>query len=113
MSPIALVAAKKASVPVCFHLDHGAGITEVTRALRYGTSGIMIDKSALELDENIKETKKIVDICNAVDIAVEGELGHVGSVNDSEMQEFTKASEAVQFVDETGVTAFPDWRLTG
>lgn len=105
VSPIALAAAKKASVPVCFHLDHGAGITEVTRALRYGTSGIMIDKSALELDENIKETKKIVDICNAVDVAVEGELGHVGSVNDSEMQEFTKAGEAVKFVDETGVTA--------
>ena len=105
VSPIVLAAAKKASVPVCFHLDHGAGITEVTRALRYGASGIMIDKSALGIDENIAETKKIVDMCSAVDVAVEGELGHVGSVNDSEMQEFTKVDEAVRFVDETCVSA--------
>ena len=105
VSPIILAAAKRASVPVCFHLDHGAGITEVTRALRYGASGIMIDKSALPLEENITETKKIVDICSAVDVAVEGELGHVGSVNDSEMQEFTKVDEAKAFVEATGVSA--------
>ena len=105
VSPIVLAAAKKASVPVCFHLDHGAGLTEATRALRYGASGIMIDKSSLALDENIAETKKIVDMCGAVGVAVEGELGHVGSVNDSEMQEFTKVDEAKEFVEKTGVTA--------
>ena len=105
MSPIVLAAAKKASVPVCFHLDHGAGLSEATRALRYGASGIMIDKSALPLDENITETKKIVDMCNAVGVAVEGESGHVGSVNDSEMQEFTKVDEAKEFVEKTGITA--------
>lgn len=105
VSPIILAAAKQASVPVCFHLDHGAGLSEVTRALRYGASGIMIDKSALTFEENIDETKKIVDMCGSVGVAVEGELGHVGSVNDSEMQEFTKVDEAERFVDETGVTA--------
>ena len=105
VSPIVLAAAKQASVPVCFHLDHGAGLSEVTRALRYGASGIMIDKSALTFEENIDETKKIVDMCGSVGVAVEGELGHVGSVNDSEMQEFTKVDEAERFVDETGVTA--------
>lgn len=105
VSPIILAAAKQASVPVCFHLDHGAGLSEVTRALRYGASGIMIDKSALTFEENIDETKKIVDMCDSVGVAVEGELGHVGSVNDSEMQEFTKVDEAERFVDETGVTA--------
>lgn len=105
VSPIVLAAAKRASVPVCFHLDHGAGLTEATRALRYGASGIMIDKSSLPLDENIAETKKIVDMCGAVGVAVEGELGHVGSVNDSEMQEFTKVDEAKEFVEKTGVTA--------
>ena len=105
VSPIILAATKQASVPVCFHLDHGAGLSEVTRALRYGASGIMIDKSALTFEENIDETKKIVDMCGSVGVAVEGELGHVGSVNDSEMQEFTKVDEAERFVDETGVTA--------
>ena len=32
VAPIVLAAAKKANVPICFHLDHGAGTTEVTRA---------------------------------------------------------------------------------
>lgn len=105
ISPVILAVAKKASVPICFHLDHGAGATEVTRALRYGASGIMIDKSMLPLEQNIAETKKIVDMCAAVDVSVEGELGHIGSVNDSEMSEFTDVSEAVEYVERTGVAA--------
>ncbi len=105
VAPIALAAAKKASVPVCFHLDHGAGQTEVVRALRYGATGIMVDKSALSLNENIEETKKIVDTCTSVGIAVEGELGHIGSVNDSEMQSFTDVDEAKEYVEKTGVSA--------
>lgn len=105
VSPIVLAAAKKASVPICFHLDHGAGIPEVTKALRYGASGIMIDKSALELSENIKETKEVVDMCAAVDVPVEGELGHVGSVNDSSMSDYTNVDEAKEFVEKTGVSA--------
>ena len=105
VSPVVLAAAKKASVPVCFHLDHGAGLNEVTKALRYGATGIMIDKSALELEENIAETKKIVDMCAAVGVQVEGELGHIGSVNDDSMAEYTDVDEAKKFIDETGVAA--------
>lgn len=105
VSPIVIAAAKKASVPICFHLDHGAGINEVSRALRWGATGIMIDKSALELEENIAETKKVVEFCKAVDVQVEGELGHVGSVSDEKMCEYTKVDEAKRFVDDTGVDA--------
>ena len=92
-------------MPICFHLDHGAGTTEVTRALRCGATGIMIDKSALPLEDNIAETKKIVNMCAAVGVQVEGELGHVGSVNDESMAEYTNVDEAVRFVNETGVAA--------
>ena len=105
VSPIILAAAQKASVPICFHLDHGAGETEVLRALRYGATGIMIDKSSLPFEENMRETKKIVGMCHAVGVAVEGELGHIGSVNDAEMQEFTRVDEAEQYMEETGVCA--------
>ena len=73
-APIVLAAAKKASVPVCFHLDHGAGETEVLRSLTYGATGIMIDKSLLDLEGNIAETKRIVDICDAVGVKVEGDF---------------------------------------
>jgi len=105
LSPIVLAAAKKAKVPVCFHIDHGAGYTEVAKAVRYGCSGVMIDASAYELDKNIEITKKVCDICNEMDIPVEGELGHVGSVNDETMGEYTKVEEAIEFVEKTKVAA--------
>lgn len=105
VSPIVLAAAKKASVPVCFHLDHGAGTAEAVKALRYGASGIMIDNSSLPFDENVKATAATVEMCKAVGVPVEGELGHIGSVNDAEMQEFTKVDEAAEFVEKTGVLA--------
>lgn len=105
LSPIILAAAEKAKVPVCFHLDHGAGESEVVRALRYGATGIMIDKSILPFEENIKETKKIVDMCGAVGIYVEGELGHIGSVNDAHTAEYTDPQEAAEFAEKTGIAA--------
>lgn len=106
-APVALAAAKKASVPVCFHLDHGAGLNEVTRAMRAGATGIMIDKSLLSLEENIAETKHVVGLCSAVGIGVEGEIGHVGAAakGDEQTTEYTTVEEAKAFVDGTGVTA--------
>lgn len=105
VAPVILAAAEKASVPICFHLDHGAGEPEVVKALRYGATGIMIDKSALDMEENICETRKIVEMCKSIGVPVEGEIGHVGSVNDDSMGEFTTVEEAKQFAEETGVTA--------
>lgn len=104
LAPVVLAAAKKASVPVCFHLDHGPSEWEVTRALYWGATGIMLDGSAHPYEENVKLTKHIVETCKAVGVGVEGELGHIGSVNDDAMDEFTKPDEAARFVKETGVT---------
>lgn len=105
VTPIVLAAAQKAKVPVCFHLDHGAGYQEVAKAVRYGCSGVMIDASAYDLEKNIEMTKTVCDLCNPMGIPVEGELGHVGTVNDETMGEYTKVEEAVTFVKETGVAA--------
>ena len=103
LAPVILAAAKKASVPVCFHLDHGPSELEAQKTLYLGATGIMYDGSVHPLEENIANTKHIVEICNAVDVGVEGELGHIGSVNDSAMDEFTNPDEAAEFVKETGV----------
>ena len=105
VAPIVLAAAKKASVPICFHLDHGAGMTEVVRALRWGATGIMIDKSTLSLAENIAQTKEVVETCASIDVSVEGELGHIGSVNDGISTNYTEVKDAVEFVEKTGVSA--------
>lgn len=104
LAPAIVAAARKASVPVCFHLDHGPSELEVQKALRWGATGIMYDGSVHPFEENIENTKHIVDICGSVDVFVEGELGHVGSVNDDAMEEFTDPCEAAEFVKRTGVT---------
>ena len=103
LSPSIVAAAHKASVPVCFHLDHGPSELETTRSLRYGATGIMLDGSTLSFEENIALTKRVVDTCTYVDVQVEGELGHVGTTKDAEMDEFTTPEDAKRFVDETGV----------
>ena len=104
LCPVVIAAAQKATVPVCFQLDYGPSEWEVTRALRWGATGIMLDGSVHSLDENIAVTKHIVDTCKAIGVGVEGEIGHVGSVNDDAMDEFTDPEEAARFVKETGVT---------
>ena len=106
VSPIILAAAAKASVPVCFHLDHGASEFEVSRAMRYGATGIMIDRSLAPIEENVEVTKRVVDYCNAIGVAVEGEIGHVGvAANGDEDADYTTAEDAKFFVESTGVRA--------
>ena len=105
LAPIVLAAAARASVPVCFHLDHGAGELPVMRAIRFGATGIMIDASTEPIDQNIAITSKIVELCGHNGIQVEGELGHIGSANDETMSESTETADAVRFADETGVRA--------
>ena len=104
LAPAIVAAANRASVPICFHLDHGPDETSAQKILRWGATGIMYDGSVHPFDENIAVTKHIVEICNAVNVGVEGELGHIGSVNDDAMDEFTSPYEAEKFVKETGVT---------
>ncbi len=103
LSPVILAAAKKASVPVCFHLDHGPSELETTRSIRYGATGIMLDGSTLPFEDNISLTKRVVETCKYLDVQVEGELGHVGTTKDEEMDEFTTPADAKRFVEETGV----------
>lgn len=103
LSPVIKAAAEKASVPVCFHLDHGPSELETTRSIRYGATGIMLDGSTLPFEENIALTKRVVETCSYLDIQVEGELGHVGMTSDENEDEFTTAKDAKRFVEETGV----------
>ncbi len=104
LAPIIVAAAERATVPVCFHLDHGPNETTAQKALRWGATGIMYDGSVHPLEENIATTRHIVEMCQAIGVGVEGELGHIGSVNDDAMDEFTDPAKAAAFVKATGVT---------
>lgn len=104
-APMILEAMKELDTPAAFHLDHGAGIPEVLRALRYGATGVMIDASTSPLEENIDITRQVVKLCAECGVSVEGELGHVGTAKDTSISEYTDVEEAKRFVQETGVAA--------
>ena len=103
LSPSALAAAEKATVPVCLHLDHAASKEEVYKCLRWGYTGIMQDGSSLSFEENVALTRSTVEMCGILGIGVEGEIGHVGFASDDTMGEFTDPAEAKEFVEKTGV----------
>ena len=105
VAPMILQAMNELKTPAAFHLDHGAGEPEVLRALHWGANSIMIDNSVLPMAENIANTKRVVAMCAACGVEVEGEIGHVGSTKDATMGEFTKVEEAVEYVNGTGVKA--------
>lgn len=105
LAPVILKAAQKASVPVCMHLDHGAGFEPAAIALQNGATGIMVDFSQLSLEENIANTKKAVDILSAMQIGVEGEIGHIGKAADGVPTDYTTVEEAKTYVEGTGVSA--------
>lgn len=104
IAPVVMAAAAKVNVPVCFHLDHGPSEKEAVKMLRWGATGIMIDGSVHDFEDNVALTKHMVELCGAAGVGVEGELGHVGSVNDDAMEEYTDPAEAGEFVKRTGVT---------
>ncbi|NLA27767.1 MAG: class II fructose-1,6-bisphosphate aldolase [Firmicutes bacterium] len=104
------LAAAEVSVPVVLHLDHGTSFEQVLQCIRHGFSSVMFDGSQHPLEENIRLTKKVVEIAHAVGVTVEGELGKIGgteddiSVSDADAL-FTDPEEAKRFVEETGVDA--------
>ncbi|HLR35364.1 MAG TPA: class II fructose-1,6-bisphosphate aldolase [Tissierellales bacterium] len=102
------VAAEKASVPVALHLDHGTDFSQIMLCLRHGFTSVMIDASRFPLEENIAETKKIIEIAHSMGVSVEAELGKIGGTEDDITVDekdatFTSVDEAKKFVDETNV----------
>ncbi len=100
--------AKKASVPVCVHYDHGLTFERCMEALKLGFTSIMYDCSTESYEENVKKVAEMVKICHAMGVTVEGELGHVGDNAGAGKLEnpsdyFTDPDMAVDFVKKTGV----------
>jgi fructose-bisphosphate aldolase class II len=99
--------ANKTVLPVAIHLDHGATLEQVQRALRDGFTSVMIDASSLPFDENIDITKKVIAIAHPQGVSVEAELGTIGTADDADKGgtaniRYTDPSDAVKFVAATG-----------
>lgn len=106
IAPSILAAARRATVPVVMHYDHGLTFERCMEALQLGFTSVMFDGSAGDVAENLKETAQVVRIAHAMGASVEGEIGHVGSAADDDAaSQYTLPSEAVDFVQATGVDA--------
>ncbi|MGO4928404.1 class II fructose-bisphosphate aldolase [Fundicoccus sp. Sow4_F4] len=100
--------AKRASVPVILHLDHGEDFDYIKRAIELGFKSVMIDASQESFEDNVALTKQVVAFAHQFDVTVEAELGHVGANDHSESDQltdsiYTEVSDVVKFVEATGV----------
>lgn len=98
--------ARKVSVPVCLHLDHGSSFELAMQAIREGYTSIMIDGSGETLEDNIVLTRKVVEAARPNGLTVEAELGKVGGKEDgleAEADTNTDPAQAAEFVKRTGV----------
>jgi ketose-bisphosphate aldolase len=104
--------AESAPVPVCLHLDHCTDVDYCKKCADAGYTNIMIDASKQSYEENIRQTKEVVDYCHKVgNISVEGELGTVSGVEDQikvseDEAQLANPEQSIEFVARTGIDIF-------
>ena len=102
--------AKKASVPVCVHYDHGLTFDKCMEALKLGFTSVMYDCSTADYETNLAQVAEMVKICHAMGVTVEGELGHVGDNEGAgklakPSDYFTDPELAADYAARTGIDA--------
>ncbi|MDQ0204020.1 class II fructose-bisphosphate aldolase [Pectinatus haikarae] len=97
-------------ISVALHLDHATNFAIIERALANGFTSVMYDGSALPFEENIANTRHVVQMAQKYNATVEAELGHVAGkelsgCDDSHEIELTEPKEVKTFIEETGIDA--------
>ena len=99
------------NIPVVFHLDHARRKEVIFQAIELGFSSVMYDGSSLSIEENIRNTKEIVEYAQKYGVSVEGELGCMNPEDGTRgrvcpQNDFlTNVDQAARFTVETGVDA--------
>ncbi len=97
-------------IPIATHLDHGDSFETCKQAVDDGFTSVMIDASSKPFEENIAETKKVVEYAHAHGVVVEAELGRLGGIEeeavgvsiDDVKSHLTDPDQAVEFVEKSG-----------
>ncbi len=102
--------AKRCSVPVALHLDHGKSYELCRECIKHGYTSIMIDASHLGLEQNIKLTRKVVHYAHRQGVSVEAEIGRLAGIEDDLKVKrgeaiYTDPREALQFAHRSGCDA--------
>ena len=93
-------------IPIVLHLDHGPDFETCKSCIDGGFSSVMIDFSSHTFEENIAETKKVVEYAHDHGVVVEGELGTLAGIEDEvshAVGSYTRPEEVEEFVTKTGV----------
>ena len=101
-------AIEETGLDIALHLDHGSDFEVCKDCIEYGFTSVMFDGSHLEYEENVAQTKKIVEYAHERGIVVEAELGKLACVEDEVNVDaahatYTDPDQAVDFVKRTGV----------
>ena len=101
-------AIEETDLDIALHLDHGSDFEVCKDCIEYGFTSVMFDGSHLEYEENVAQTKKIVEYAHERGIVVEAELGKLAGVEDEVNVDAAHATysdpdQAVDFVKRTGV----------
>lgn len=97
-------------IDMILHLDHCTDIELLKRCVDNGFTSVMIDSSKKEFEENMEDTRKVVEYAARYGVSVEAELGHVGGKEDDIVVDdmavmFTQPDKALEFVNATGIDA--------
>lgn len=105
LAPMIRGMAERVSVPVAFNLDHGANLEDITAAMSYGFSSVMIDASGFAFEENVRRTQIVASMAHGMGLSCEAELGHVGLAKEADNEKedlYTNPKQAKEFVERTG-----------
>lgn len=95
-------------IPIVLHLDHGPSYEVCKDCIDGGFTSVMFDGSSKPYDENIAETRKVVEYAHKYNVTVEAELGQLAGIEDAvnvdaDKAQFTDPSQVQDFVTRTGV----------
>lgn len=75
--------ARKVSVPVSIHLDHGDSFEICMESLKNKFTSLMIDGSSLPVEENAALTNEVIKVAECFGVPVEAEVGELMRLDDS------------------------------
>ena len=100
----ALISDLNISIKVSIHLDHGKSVSSCINSIDAGFTSVMFDGSKLDLDKNISYTREIIEYAHKKGVSVEGEVGIVPKIDDSNLNNsLCSVEDCKKFVLETGV----------
>ncbi len=97
-------------VPVTLHLDHCPEREVITSCLEAGWNSVLFDGSSLPVQENLRQTKEVVEEARRYGAHVEGEIEPFRGVEDDlgsdEESERQSLDVALDFIRSTGVDCY-------